>query len=269
MNPSTPIPVIRLRDGVAEEPVVDAVATEEPLEIRIEGRAIAVIMRTPGHDEDLAAGFLLTENVVKHADELFEISVCPSHSEGRGNIADVLLAGVSVDWDSLTRHVFTSSSCGVCGKASVDAVFQTFPKVKADWHVDSKLVESMPAKLRAKQSAFEQTGGLHASGLFDLAGNLLVVREDVGRHNALDKVLGFALREYLLPLSRCMLMVSGRVSFEIMQKALAAGIPFVAAVSAPSSLAVQFAEESGQTLVGFLRGDRMNLYAGAQRIIHS
>jgi FdhD protein len=269
MNPSTPIPVTRLRDGIAEEPVVDAVATEEPLEIRIEGRTIAVIMRTPGHDEDLAAGFLLTENVVKHAEELFEISICPSHSEGRGNVADVLLGGVSVDWDSLTRHVFTSSSCGVCGKASVDAVFQAFPKVKADWHVDSKLVEAMPAQLRASQSTFEQTGGLHASGLFDLAGNLLVVREDVGRHNALDKVLGFALREYLLPLSRCILMVSGRVSFEIMQKALAAGIPFVAAVSAPTSLAVQFAEESGQTLVGFLRGDRMNLYAGAQRVIHS
>ena len=246
MNPSTPIPVTRLCDGVAQEPVVDAVATEEPLEIRIEGRAIAVIMRTPGHDEDLAAGFLLTENVVKHADAT---SAQQPHRDP--------------PW------LFTSSSCGVCGKASVDAVFQTFPKVKADWHVDSKLVESMPAKLRASQSTFEQTGGLHASGLFDLAGNLLVLREDVGRHNALDKVLGFALREYLLPLSRCMLMVSGRVSFEIMQKALAAGIPFVAAVSAPSSLAVQFAEESGQTLVGFLRGDRMNLYAGAQRIIHS
>jgi FdhD protein len=269
MSPATPVPVTRLNDGVAEEPVLDPVATEEPLEIRIEGRAIAVVMRTPGHDEDLAAGFLLTENVVKHADELFEISVCPSASEGRGNTADVLLSGVTVDWDSLTRHVFTSSSCGVCGKASVDAVFQTFPKVKADWHVDAKIIQAMPAKLRARQSTFEQTGGLHASGLFDLAGNLLILREDVGRHNALDKVLGFALREYLLPLSRCMLMVSGRVSFEIMQKALAAGIPLVAAVSAPSSLAVQFAQESGQTLVGFLRGERMNVYAGAQRIIHS
>ena len=269
MNSATPVPVTRLNRGVAAEPVMDSVATEEPLEIRIEGRSIAIIMRTPGQDEDLAAGFLLTENVVKHADELFEISVCPSHSEGRGNIADVLLAGVSVNWDSLTRHVFTSSSCGVCGKASVDAVFQTFPKVKADWHVAAKLVQEMPEKLREKQSTFEKTGGLHACGLFDLAGNLLIVREDVGRHNAIDKVLGFALREYLLPLNRCMLMVSGRVSFEIMQKALAAGIPFVAAVSAPSSLAVQFANESGQTLVGFLRGDQMNVYAGEQRIIQS
>jgi FdhD protein len=269
MNPATPVSVTRLCAGVAAEPVVDAVATEEPLEIRIEGRSIAVIMRTPGHDEDLAAGFLFAEGVVKHADELFEISVCPSHSEGRGNVADVLLSGVNVDWNSLTRHVFASSSCGVCGKATVDAVFQNFPKVKSSWHVPFNLVQGMPEKLRAAQAAFDQTGGLHASGLFDLAGNLLVLREDVGRHNALDKVLGFALREYLLPLNRCMLMVSGRVSFELMQKALAAGIPFVAAVSAPSSLAVHFAEESGQTLVGFLRGDRMNVYAGAQRITHS
>jgi FdhD protein len=268
MNPATPVPVTRLRDGVAEEPTMDTVATEEPLEIRIEGRPIAVIMRTPGHDEDLAAGFLLTENVVKHADELFEISVCPSVSEGRGNTADVLLAGVQVDWASLTRHVFTSSSCGVCGKASVEAVFQTFPPVKGDWQIPAKLVQEMPEQLRARQSTFEQTGGLHACGLFNLAGDILLVREDVGRHNAIDKVLGFALREYLLPLSRCVLMVSGRVSFEIMQKALAAGIPFVAAVSAPSSLAVQFAQESGQTLVGFLRGNKMNVYAGEQRIIH-
>jgi FdhD protein len=269
MNSATPVTVTRLRAGVAAEPVVDAVATEEPLEIRVEGRSIAVIMRTPGHDEDLAAGFLFAEGVVKHADELFEISVCPSHSEGRGNVADVLLSGVDVDWNSLTRHVFASSSCGVCGKATVEAVFQNFPRVKSSWAIPFHLVENMPEKLRAAQSAFEKTGGLHASGLFDLAGNLLVLREDVGRHNALDKVLGFALREYLLPLNRCMLMVSGRVSFELMQKALAAGIPFVAAVSAPSSLAVQFAEESGQTLVGFLRGDRMNVYAGAQRISHS
>lgn len=248
---------------------MDVVATEEPLEIRIEGRAIAVIMRTPGHDEDLAAGFLLTENVVRHADELFEISVCPSVSEGRGNVADVLLSGVEVNWDSLTRHVFTSSSCGVCGKASIESVFQTFPRVKGDWQVAANLVQGMPEKLRERQSTFEQTGGLHACGLFNLSGNLLVIREDVGRHNAIDKVLGFALREYLLPLSRCMLMVSGRVSFEIMQKALAAGVTFVAAVSAPSSLAVQFAKESGQTLVGFLRGNKMNVYSGERRIIHS
>jgi FdhD protein len=269
MNPSTPVTVTRLRAGAAEDAAVDAVATEEPLEIRVEGRSIAVIMRTPGHDQDLTAGFLFTEGVVKHAEELFEISVCPSHSEGRGNVADVLLSGVEVKWDSLTRHVFASSSCGVCGKATIESVFQHFPRVSSNWHVSFELVQGMPAKLRAAQTTFEQTGGIHASGLFDLAGNLIVMREDVGRHNALDKVLGFALREYLLPLNRCMLMVSGRLSFELMQKALAAGIPLVAAVSAPSSLAVQFAQESGQTLVGFLRGDRMNVYAGAQRIMHS
>ncbi len=269
MNSATPVPVIRLLDGVAQDTPPDVVATEEPLEIRIEGRSIAVIMRTPGHDQDLAAGFLLTESVVRHADELFEISVCPSHSEGRGNVVDVLLRGVEVNWESLTRHMFTSSSCGVCGKASIETVFQSFPKVKGHWSIPARVIQGMPEKLRERQSTFEQTGGLHACGLFNLAGHPLIVREDVGRHNAIDKVLGFALREYLLPLNRCMLMVSGRVSFEIMQKALAAGVTFVAAVSAPSSLAVEFARESGQTLVGFLRGNRMNIYAGEHRISYS
>jgi FdhD protein len=207
--------------------------------------------------------------VVKRVEDIFEISVCPSSSEEKGNIVDVLLAGITVDWDSLTRHVFASSSCGLCGKATVEAVFQSFPRVTGDWKVSSKVLQSLPDKLRASQSTFDQTGGLHASGLFDLEGGLLVLREDVGRHNALDKVLGFALRECLLPLDRCILMVSGRVSFEIMQKALAGGIPLIAAVSAPSSLAVQFAEESGQTLAGFVRGDRMNVYAGGHRIAHA
>ena len=269
MNSAVPVSITRLRGDAAAEQVMDAAAVEEPLEIRVEGRSIAVVMRTPGHDEDLAAGFLLTEGVVKRPEDLFEISVCPSTSEGRGNIVDVLLSGVKVDWDSLTRHVFASSSCGLCGKATVDAVFQSFPKVKGDWEVPSTVLQSLPDKLRAAQSTFDQTGGLHASGLFDIEGNLLVLREDVGRHNALDKVLGFALRECLLPLDRCLLMVSGRVSFELMQKALAGGIPLIAAVSAPSSLAVQFAEASGQTLVGFLRGDRMNVYAHAERLTHA
>ena len=268
MNPATSINLSRLRAGRALEPAADVVATEEPLEIRIEGRSIAVVMRTPGHDEELAAGFLLTEGVVKRAEDLFEISVCPSRSDGKGNVVDVLLSGIAVDWDSLTRHVFASSSCGLCGKATVDAVFQSFPKVAGAWSIPSSVLRSLPDKLRAAQSTFDQTGGLHASGIFDLDGNLLVLREDVGRHNALDKVLGFALRESLLPLDRCVLMVSGRVSFEIMPKALAGGIPFLAAVSAPSSLAVQFAEQSGQTLVGFLRGDSMNVYAHGERLTH-
>lgn len=268
MNSATPVNVTRLREGGAAVQVTDAVATEEPLEIRVEGRSIAVVMRTPEHDEDLAAGFLLTEGVVKRPEDIFEISVCPSQSGGKGNVVDVLLAGVTVDWDSLTRHVFASSSCGLCGKATVEAVFQSFPPVAGDWKVPSEVLHLLPDRLRASQSTFDQTGGLHASGLFDLEGNLLVLREDVGRHNALDKVLGFGLRECLLPLDRCILMVSGRVSFELMQKALAGGIPLIAAVSAPSSLAVQFAEESGQTLVGFLRDDRMNVYAHAQRLTH-
>lgn len=268
MTSATSINLSRLRAGQAPESAADAVATEEPLEIRVEGRSIAVVMRTPGHDEELAAGFLLTEGVAKKARDLFEISVCPSHAEGGGNVVDVLLSGIQVDWDSLTRHVFASSSCGLCGKATVDAVFQTFPRVEADWTVSSDVLLGLPDKLRAAQSTFDQTGGLHASGLFDLDGNLIVLREDVGRHNALDKVLGFALRAGLLPLERHILMVSGRVSFEIMQKALAGGIPLIAAVSAPSSLAVQFATDAGQTLVGFLRGDRMNVYTGGQRIAH-
>ncbi|MFZ4764712.1 MAG: formate dehydrogenase accessory sulfurtransferase FdhD [Roseimicrobium sp.] len=267
MDAATPIAVTRLRSGHLPETVRDVVATEEPLEIRVEGRSIAVTMRTPGHDEDLAAGFLLTEGVIKRAEELFEISVCPSSSKGTGNVADVLLAGVSVDFSTLTRHVFASSSCGLCGKATLDAIFQSFTPVQATWSIAAEVLLSLPDKLRAAQPTFEQTGGLHACGLFDLNGNLLALREDVGRHNALDKLLGYALRDRLLPLDRCLLLVSGRVSFELMQKALAGGIPLVAAISAPSSLAVQFAEASGQTLVGFLRGDRMNVYAGTQRIL--
>lgn len=268
LDASTPVRLSRLVRG---QPILreeDVVATEEPLEIRVEGRSLAVVMRTPGHDEELTAGFLLTEGVVQHGSQIFELSVCPSRSEGQGNVADVLLSGVEMNWDSLTRHVFSGSSCGVCGKATIDSVFQKFPEVTADWQVSSDLLLWLPDKLRAYQSTFEQTGGLHASALFDLNGNLIVLREDVGRHNALDKVLGFALMSGALPLTKCILMVSGRVSFEIMQKALAGGIPLVAAVSAPSSLAVQFAKGSKQTLVGFLRGDRMNVYAGKERVTH-
>jgi FdhD protein len=258
------IELTRIERGSAAR-AQDAVAREEPLEIRVEGRSIAVVMRTPGHDEELAAGFLLTEGVIKKPSDIFEISLCPSTSEG-GNVADVLLAGVAVNWDSLTRHVFASSSCGVCGKATLDAVFTNFPAVTSPAKVSSALLQTLPDKLRAAQETFAQTGGLHASALFDLDGNLLVLREDVGRHNALDKVLGYALRRGLLPLDQHVLMVSGRVSFEIMQKSLAGGIPVVVAISAPSTLAVEFAQGSGQTLVGFLRGDRMNVYAHPERV---
>jgi FdhD protein len=250
---------------IAAQP--DWVATEEPLELRLEGRALAVIMRTPGHDEDLAAGFLLSEGLIQKATDLFELSVCPSNSEGKGNVVEALLATGTVNWDSLTRHVFTSSSCGLCGKATIDSVFQTFPPVTGNWQIPASVIRQLPDKLRQSQETFTQTGGLHASALFDLEGNLIVLREDVGRHNALDKVIGHALRQGLLPLNRHLLMVSGRVSFEIIQKALSAGIPLVAAVSAPSSLAVEFAQASNQTLVGFLRGEKMNVYSHPYRVI--
>jgi len=250
----------------AQNEVSDVTAREEPLEIRVEGRSVAVVMRTPGHDEELAAGFLVSEGVVQRARDILEVSQCPSTGNNKGNIVDVLLGGAVVNWDSLTRHVFSASSCGLCGKTSIESVFQQFPAVKGDWKVSPALIASLPEKLRAAQETFSKTGGLHASGIFDLDGNLIVLREDVGRHNALDKILGYALQRDLLPLDRHILLVSGRVSFEIIQKALAAGIPVLAAISAPSSLAVEFAQEANQTLVGFLRGETMNIYTHPQRI---
>lgn len=246
--------------------VSDVTAREEPLEIRVEGRSVAVVMRTPGHDEELAAGFLVSEGVVQRPRDILEVSQCPSTNNEHGNIVDVLLGGAVVNWESLTRHVFSASSCGLCGKTSIESVFQQFPAVKGEWQIEPKLIASLPDKLRAAQETFAKTGGLHASGLFDLEGNLVVLREDVGRHNALDKILGYALQRGLLPLERHILLVSGRVSFEIIQKALAGGIPLVAAISAPSSLAVDFAQEAGQTLVGFLRGETMNVYTHPQRL---
>jgi FdhD protein len=275
----------------------DVTAREEPLEIRVEGRSVAVVMRTPGHDEELVAGFLVSEGVITSARDVLEISQCPSTGNKYGNVVDVLLAGSAVvNWDSLTRHVFSASSCGICGKTSIESVFQRFPVLKASaqcsvlsaqsdqeipgsatehcelttehsvFSVSPALLASLPAKLRASQATFTQTGGLHASAIFDEHGEMLVLREDVGRHNALDKVLGWALQRRLLPFQRHILLVSGRVSFELMQKALAAGVPIVAAISAPSSLAVQFADDSGQTLVGFLRGETMNVYTHPDRV---
>lgn len=258
--------VLKVNAGGASSEVADVAAREEPLEIRVEGRSVAVVMRTPGHDEELAAGFLVSEGVVRHARDILEVSQCPGTGNTHGNVVDVLLGGAVVDWDSLTRHVFSASSCGICGKTSIGSIFQRFPAVKSDWQVSPALIASLPDKLRAAQETFATTGGLHAGGLFDLDGNLVVLREDVGRHNALDKILGRALMRGLLPLDRHILLVSGRVSFEIIQKALAGGIPFVAAISAPSSLAVDFANEANQTLIGFLRGETMNVYAHPQRI---
>jgi FdhD protein len=265
-SPSRGVWVRRWIAGKVEERA-DVVAREEPLEIRVEGRSVAVVMRTPGHDVELAAGFLVSEGVVKRRREVLEISQCPATADRRGNVVDVLLGGAVVDWDALTRHVFSASSCGLCGKTSIDSVFQQFAPVVAEWQVEASMLAELPGKLRAVQETFDKTGGLHACAVFDLQGELLVMREDVGRHNALDKVLGWALLEGVLPLDRHVLLLSGRVSFEMIQKALAAGIGLVAAISAPSSLAVDFAEEAGQTLVGFLRGQTMNVYANPQRLI--
>jgi FdhD protein len=257
-------PVIRYANGRREIERPDQLAAEEPLEIRIEGHSVAVVMRTPGHDRELAAGFLLTENLVRSASDIFDITQCGADE---GEVVNVTLANPAVfDPAKLTRNVFSSSSCGVCSKATIEAVRQSFPPIESACSVDAETLLRMPAALREKQETFDRTGGLHACALFDRDGNLQHVREDVGRHNALDKLIGQALLANELPLRDRVLLLSGRVSFEMMQKALAAGVPIVAAISAPTTLAVQFARESNQTLIGFLRGETMNIYAGAERV---
>lgn len=244
----------------------DEFAIEEPLEIRVDNQPVSVTMRTPGQDEELAAGFLVTEGMIKKRGDIRKIQPHPRNRDK--NVMNVFLAPeVIVDFKQLTRHVFASSSCGLCGKATIESVHRHFPKINSKLTVCAKIFLDLPAKLRAEQSTFERTGGLHAAALFDLEGNLLVLREDVGRHNAVDKVLGHAFLEGNFPLDRHILMVSGRASFEFLQKALAARVPLICAVSAPSSLAVEFAAESGQTLVGFLREERMNVYSHVKRIL--
>lgn len=255
---------IARHEGAAAEVRDDAIATEEPLEIRVGGHSVAVVMRTPGHDRELAAGFLVTEGIVRRREEVYDLKYCRDDGgKPEENILDVVLApGAKVDLARLTRHVFTSSSCGVCSKATIAAVQAQFPVIAQPIHPRREVLAALPDRLRAAQAAFAMTGGLHASALFSATGELQVVREDVGRHNALDKVVGNAFFAERLPLADTLLLVSGRVSFEIMQKALAAGIPAVIAISAPTSAAVEFARASGQLLVGFLRGERMNVYAG-------
>jgi FdhD protein len=243
----------------------DELAIEEPLEIRVRGRAISITMRTPGRDDELAAGFLFSEGVVHRRADILKIEPCDKNEFG--NTIDVLLApDVSVDFARLTRHVFASSSCGICGKATIDSILHDDPPIESNIVIEASRIAQLPATMHAEQQTFHRTGGLHAAGLFDLDGKLIVLREDVGRHNAVDKVIGYALMHDLVPLDRCVLLVSGRASFEIMQKSLAARVPIIAAVSAPSSLAVAFAERSGQTLIGFVRDGRMNLYTHRQRI---
>jgi FdhD protein len=243
----------------------DELAEEEPLEIQVDTRPICITMRTPGHDEELAAGFLLSEGLIHCREDISAIE--PYWRNKTGNVLGVFTSpGVTVDFTRLTRHVFASSSCGLCGKASIEAVHQHFPPIRADISVSAEMLASLPDQLCRAQEVFQRTGGLHAAALFTSNGQMVVVREDVGRHNAVDKVLGYGLLKHLLPFNKHILMVSGRSSFEILQKALAAQIPIVAAVSAPSSLAVKFARCSGQTLVGFLRQGRMNVYSRADRI---
>ena len=269
MNAATPVAIFRYEKGEGSRAEEDVVATEEPLEIRVEGRAIAVVMRTPGHDRELAAGFLLTEGVIKSAKDVFDITLCVEPgAAGPGNAVDVALAQPqSFDFEKLTRHVFTSSSCGICSKASIDLVLKRRRALTDGVRIPAALLLALPQRLARGQETFKTTGGLHACALFDAGGALLALREDVGRHNALDKLLGWALLEKRTPLHGHLALLSGRASFEMMQKAHAGGIAVVAAISAPSSLAVEFARESGQTLAGFVRGRSMNLYAGAERIV--
>jgi FdhD protein len=259
--------VVRWEDGVVHVNT-DELAEEEPLEIRVRGRAVSVTMRTPGEDEPLAAGFLLTEGIIHKREDVSKIESCQRNEFG--NVINIQLAPeVTVDFDRLTHHVFASTSCGLCGKASIDSIQNRFPPLAETSIpvIEARLIANMPEQMRQAQAMFERTGGLHAAGLFDLDGKILTLHEDVGRHNAVDKVLGRALLEGWLPLARHLLCVSGRVSFEIMQKALAARVPIIAAVSAPTNLAVDFARESGQTLVGFVRGKRMNIYTCPDRVV--
>lgn len=245
--------------------VQDALAAEEPLEIQVDTHPIAITMRTPGHDEELAAGFLLSEGLIHQRSDVAKL--VPHPRNRWGNTLNVFLGPeVTLDLARLTRHVFASSSCGLCGKSSIRSVHQHFPRIASQLTVPARTLLSLPAALLENQVTFSQTGGLHAAAIFDARGRLVVTREDVGRHNAVDKVLGYGFLNGLLPFQRHILMVSGRASFEILQKALAARIPIIAAVSAPSSLAAEFASASGQTLVGFLRPDRLNIYAHPQRI---
>lgn len=262
---------MKMRDGLRES-VADRVAVEEPLEIRLgyeacgerQTNSISITMRTPGHDEELAVGFLLAESIIASSDEVAFVKPCDSDNTVRVELE----SGVGVDIGRLQRHFFTSSSCGVCGKASLDAlrVQGVAAPVRGRDFIAREVLLGIPDKLRAVQATFAETGGLHASAAFDARGEFVVVREDIGRHNAVDKVVGALFAQERFPAPDLGLMVSGRASFELVQKALVAGMPLLAAISAPSSLAVELAREFNVTLIGFLRGDTFNVYAGEERI---
>ncbi len=253
----------------------DLLATEEPMEIRLEfgpgnkreQKSISVTMRTPGNDEELATGFLFTEAIIHSSADI--VSIARPKTDNEGIVVVSLAENVTLNTTNLERNFYTTSSCGVCGKASIEAVRTAcnIPDSFDDLRISASLIYPLPALLRKQQEVFKNTGGLHACALFYISGKLLLSREDVGRHNALDKLIGAALIMDLLPLDNHILLLSGRASFELVQKAVMAGIKIVAAVGAPSSLAAEMAEEWGMTLIGFLRGERFNIYSGAERVV--
>ncbi len=262
------VPVVRFARGRAEAQR-DAVAREEPLEIQIGGTPLAVVMRTPGHDADLALGFLSSERVIDSIEDVLSVRHCREarSPEAADNVVRVALAdGVEVDWEALRRNLYASSSCGVCGKATIENVLACAPPLDDPASFAASLFAPLPERLAGAQPGFAQSGGLHAAALFDRDGTLLVAREDVGRHNAVDKVLGYCVREKRWPLAGHVLLVSGRISFEIVQKALAARLPLVAGVSAPSSLAIELATRARIGVVGFLRGSTFNVYGDTSRV---
>ena len=247
----------------------DYLAAEEPLEIRVGDDPLSVTMRTPGHDRELAAGFLLTEGLIQHREQIIKLEIAePRDGTNHRNLIQAELSPEAApDFAKMKRHFFAASSCGICGKASIDSIrSRLLAAPNPDFRLDAELLVQMPDALRSSQDVFQRTGGLHAAALFDPRGKLLVLREDIGRHNTVDKVIGWALLAGRVPLSDSVLLVSGRGGFEIVQKAIVAGVPVVASVSAPSSLAVQLARELRLTLIGFLRGRRFVIYAGEERV---
>lgn len=259
--------VTEWEDGAVRS-VQDSLAAEEPLEIRIGDMPLTVTMRTPGHDIELAAGFLLTEGIIASGEQIANIGAASTQTSAKSNRVDVELKESEFEPGDLQRNFFAASSCGICGKASIEAIRRRdLAPLERGFRIDPELLCRLPETLRSEQAVFSRTGGLHAAALFDESGGLLGVREDIGRHNAVDKIIGWALLERRLPLNRCVMMVSGRGGFEIVQKALAARIPILASVSAPSSLAVKLAREFGMTLAGFLRGRRFVVYSGEFRVL--
>jgi FdhD protein len=258
----------RIELGAGAKHEADLVACEEPLELQVNGVQLAVVMRTPGDDLDLAAGFLVTERIAARFEEIASLHHASSGDAERADnvVRATLAAGVAFDAESLRRNLFASSSCGVCGKASLERALATAKALAVDTRFSAAFFAALPTRLREAQRVFAATGGLHAAALVSASGELLCVREDVGRHNAVDKVVGWAARAGQLPLTSCVLLVSGRVSFEVVQKALAARIPVIAAVSAPTSLAIELAESAGIALVAFLRGDSMSVYGARERV---